>query len=126
MGRRCSRSGCSGIAVATLTFDYGESTAVLGRLAPSAEPGAYDLCVNHAKNTTAPRGWELVVLTEIAPASPSFGSDDLLALANAVREIGLADEVPAQAPVARDSGDVATVVELSRRRHLRVIADAGR
>lgn len=126
MGRRCSRSGCSGVAVATLTFDYHESTAVLGRLAPDAEPGAYDLCVNHAKTTTAPRGWELVVLTEIAATPPTFGTDDLLALANAVREVGFADEPPAQMAGERDSGDVNTVVELSRRRHLRVIADAGR
>ena len=111
--------------MATLTFDYNESTAVLGRLAPAAEPGAYDLCLNHAKTTTAPRGWELVVLTERAAAPPTFGSDDLLALANAVREIGLADEAPVQAAVGHE-GDLSTVVELSRRRHLRVIADAGR
>lgn len=110
--------------MATLTFDYRESTAVLGPLAPVAEPGAYDLCLDHARSTKAPRGWELITLAEISPKPPTPGVDDLLALANAVREIGLAD--PSE---QRDRADLAAesnVVELGRRGHLRMIADAGR
>ena len=121
MGRRCSRSGCSGIAVATLTFDYASSTAVLGRLSPATEPGSYDLCLAHAQSTTAPRGWELLTIAEIDPCPPAFEDSDLLALANAIREIGFsADENPPEP----DLGN--SVVELGRKRHLRVIADSGR
>lgn len=124
MGRRCARSGCSGIAVATLTFDYANSTAVLGGLAPAAEPGTYDLCLNHAKSTKAPRGWELILLTEIDPNPPQFADDDLLALANAVREIGFAEESVGQPQSLTGEKAANDVVELSHRRHLRLIADA--
>ncbi len=83
--RPCSRVGCSAAAVATLTYVYSDSTAVLGPLATSAEPHTYDLCTQHAERLTVPRGWDAVRLaTEFEPAPPS--SDDLLALADAVRE----------------------------------------
>ena len=58
--RRCSRSGCTNAAVATLTFAYAESTAVVGPLATLAEPHSYDLCSVHAQGLTAPKGWEVV------------------------------------------------------------------
>ena len=58
MSRQCSKTGCSGPAVATLTYVYRESTAVLGPLATYAEPHTYDLCSRHAEGLTAPRGWE--------------------------------------------------------------------
>jgi hypothetical protein len=75
--------------VATLTFVYSDSTAVVGPLATAREPHSWDLCVNHAGRITAPRGWELVrhagpLLSE--PAHPD--EDDLVALADAVREGG--------------------------------------
>ena len=93
--RPCSRVGCSAAAVATLTYVYSDSTAVLGPLATNAEPHTYDLCTLHAERLTAPRGWDVVRLaTEFEPAPPS--SDDLLALADAVRE---ASRAPA--PTAR-------------------------
>lgn len=38
MSRQCSKTGCSGPAVATLTYVYRDSTAVLGPLATYAEP----------------------------------------------------------------------------------------
>lgn len=121
MGRRCSRSGCSGVAVATLTFDYASSTAVLGRLSPTTEPGSYDLCLTHAQSTTAPRGWELLTIAQVEPRPPAFDDSDLRALADAIREIGFsADERPVEREVEN------TVVELGRKRHLRVIADSGR
>ena len=41
--RRCTRSGCSGPAVATLTYAYADLTAVVGPLASFAEPHADDL-----------------------------------------------------------------------------------
>lgn len=87
--RRCCRPGCPHYAVATLTFVYSDSTAVVGPLATVREPHSWDLCVNHAGRITAPRGWELVrhagpLFSE--PAHPD--EDDLVALADAVREGG--------------------------------------
>jgi hypothetical protein len=82
--RRCCRPGCPNYAVATLTFVYSDSTAVVGPLATAPEPHSWDLCVAHAGRITAPRGWELVRHAGPLPTSPD--EDDLVALANAVRE----------------------------------------
>ena len=69
--------------MATLTFVYSDSTAVVGPLATAAEPHSWDLCFSHAGRITAPRGWELV--RHPGPwVSPE--EDDLIALAEAVRE----------------------------------------
>ncbi|NKX50095.1 DUF3499 family protein, partial [Arthrobacter deserti] len=46
--RQCSRSACTRSAIATLTYVYADSTAVLGPLATYAEPHCYDLCAEHA------------------------------------------------------------------------------
>jgi len=70
--------------VATLTFVYLDSTAVIGPLATAREPHSWDLCVGHAGRITAPRGWELVRHSGPLPSSPE--DDDLIALAEAVRE----------------------------------------
>ena len=114
--RPCSRSACGNAAVATLTYVYSDSTAVLGPLATFAEPHSYDLCSEHAERLTAPRGWEVVrLLTEFQPAEPS--RDDLLALADAVREAG-------RAPAALEEAPVVTG-ELARRGHLRVLRGEG-
>ena len=58
--RRCSRTACAAEAVATLTFDYADSMAVLGPLALVREPHSYDLCARHAERTSAPKGWQIV------------------------------------------------------------------
>lgn len=115
-GRQCSRSACGRPAVATLTYVYSDSTAVLGPLAHLAEPHSYDLCGEHAGRLTAPRGWEVVRLTpEFIPTGPS--PDDLVALAEAVREAGRPrEEVPVHQPV---------VGETARRGHLRVLRGEG-
>ncbi|MGL5824806.1 MAG: DUF3499 domain-containing protein [Nocardioides sp.] len=71
----------------TLTYVYADQTAVLGPLATFAEPHAYDLCDQHSERLSAPRGWEVLRLARDRPqAGPS--PDDLLALADAVRETG--------------------------------------
>lgn len=80
--RRCSKTACSRIAVATLTYNYAEQTAVLGPLATFAEPHSYDLCATHALRMTAPRGWTVVRLVE--DLHESHDTDDLLAVADAV------------------------------------------
>ena len=128
--RQCTRSACDRAAVATLTYVYADSTAVLGPLSSSAEPHAYDLCDVHAKRLTVPRGWDVVRLaTEFVPAAPS--DDDLVALANAVREASRSTphtSVPAQrpgsavpAPVTHRLPDPAADGEITRRGHLRVL-----
>jgi len=79
---------------------YADSTAVLGPLATYAEPHCYDLCEQHAGTLTVPRGWEVLRLA--MPATPPQpGPDDLLALANAVREAALRPERARLADVRR-------------------------
>lgn len=103
----------------TLTYVYLDSTAVLGPLATRAEPHSYDLCRQHASSLSAPRGWEVIRLSEPDEASSEPSGDDLLALANAVREVGLAHDEP-----DRDREVPDDVVEVGRRGHLRLLADA--
>ena len=113
--RRCSRSACGRQAVATLTYVYADSTAVLGPLATYAEPHCYDLCVPHSERLTAPRGWEVL---RLAPDPDLLGPsiDDLEALADAVREAANV----ARAPVG---GPDPLPVGAGRRGHLRVLRD---
>lgn len=115
--------------MATLTYVYADSTVVLGPLATHAEPHSYDLCADHAERLTAPRGWDIVRLQgHFEPAPPS--SDDLLALADAVREASRTPP-PSQLPAARRVGSPAPVTESrpvptsGRRGHLRVIRGDG-
>lgn len=82
--RRCSKTACSRAAVATLTYNYSEQTAVLGPLATFAEPHTYDLCATHAMRLTVPRGWEVVRL--VGDLVERDDTDDLLAVADAVSE----------------------------------------
>ncbi len=110
--RRCSRNGCPRQAVATLTYVYGDSTAVVGPLAAFAEPHTYDLCEPHARSLTAPRGWD-VVRHEGAFEPPPPTTDDLVALADAVRE--------AARPIPRQEDPSDQENHLGRRGHLRVI-----
>ena len=86
--RQCSRSACQRSAIATLTYVYADSTAVLGPLATYAEPHCYDLCADHAERLTVPRGWEVMRLA-LPTQAPAPNPDDLLALADAVRDNGL-------------------------------------
>jgi hypothetical protein len=84
--RCCSRAGCPDLAVATLTYVYAASTAVVGPLAGHSEPHSYDLCQAHARSLTTPRGWELV--RHDGELTLPARTDDLTALAEAVREPG--------------------------------------
>jgi len=110
--RRCSRTACGRPAVATLTYVYADSTAVVGPLATYAEPHSYDLCEEHAGRLTAPLGWEVVRL-DVDSGAIQPSSDDLEALANAVRE--------AARPAAQPPVDPAGASGTGRRGHLRVL-----
>jgi hypothetical protein len=90
---------------------YADMTAVVGPLATYAEPHAYDLCDPHSERLSAPRGWEVLRLAHDDPHGPS--GDDLLALADAVREAARPE--PPRDP-ADDGGGF-------RRGHLRVLPD---
>jgi hypothetical protein len=113
--RRCSRTGCADSAVATLTYVYSDSTAVVGPLATYAEPHSYDLCEEHARRLTVPKGWE-VVRHEGEYSLPMPSSDDLEALADAVREAARPERrtIPVEAGGRAEGGT-------GRRGHLRVI-----
>lgn len=120
--RQCTRATCSQPAVATLTYVYADSTAVLGPLATHAEPHSYDLCGQHAERLTVPRGWEVVRLeVDLAPAAPT--SDDLSALADAVREASRSvPRRPVPPPQGRpDLGEPPVSAVPKRRGHLRVL-----
>ncbi|MDT7748647.1 MAG: hypothetical protein QOD96_2309 [Pseudonocardiales bacterium] len=106
--RGCSRSGCTELAVATLTYVYAESTAVVGPLATQAEPHSYDLCAAHAKRLTVPRGWDVVRYEGEMPLPPP-SPDELTELAEAVREAGRAVQTGHSTPA------------ISTGRHLRVL-----
>jgi uncharacterized protein DUF3499 len=101
--------------VATLTYVYSDQTAVLGPLATYAEPHAYDLCEVHSERLSAPRGWEVL---RLAPDADALGpsTDDLLALADAVREAARPVEAAA-APAIPVQGERGS----GRRGHLRVL-----
>jgi len=84
--RACSRASCGLPATKTLTYIYADSTAVLGPLATYAEPHSYDLCALHSEKLTVPNGW---TVSKSEPEAESWGptDDDLMAIADAVREV---------------------------------------
>lgn len=130
--RRCCRPGCPNRAVATLTYVYADSTAVVGPLPAVQEPHAWDLCAAHALRITAPRGWELVRHPDI---DTSAEDSDLTALLDAVTGGPVGGRRPGAALVdadrlrrlgVSDPGPVLgdTESELpSGRPHLRVVPD---
>jgi hypothetical protein len=104
-----------------LTYVYVESTAVVGPLATQAEPHCYDLCRPHAQALSVPLGWEVIRLEPHAEPVPT--TDDLLALADAVREVGLSYDQPVETHSDRTVQRRSRIVELGRRGHLTVLAD---
>lgn len=117
MGRFCSRAGCRQLATKTLTYIYSDSTAVLGPLATFAEPHAYDLCDQHSGRMSAPVGWT-VIKQESGSELAGPSSDDLMAIADAVREIGnrnIQNESQEKLPGLNETQ------EIGRRGHLRAI-----
>jgi hypothetical protein len=83
--RLCSKVKCGSSATWTLTYVHADACVVIGPLAMRAEPGAHDLCSFHAERLTAPQGWELIRLGG-GEAATERSRDDLLAIADAVRE----------------------------------------
>lgn len=119
--RKCTKTACSQLAVATLTYAYADRAVVLGPLATYAEPHSYDLCANHATRLTVPQGWEVVRL-ESDGYEPAPEVDDLLAVVDAVRERPVQQPTVASAVV---SAMPAPVPGEHRRGHLRVLPGNG-
>lgn len=95
---------------------YADSTAVVGPLALRAEPGGYDLCKAHCGRLSTPRGWELIRLP-LDSDHPQPSADDLVALADAVREVGFSFDAPIPAPVlSHRKGHLGVVADLPSRR----------
>jgi hypothetical protein len=98
----------------TLTYIYAESRAVLGPIAMFSEPHAYDLCERHAARLTVPNGWTVErELHESEGQGPS--EDDLMAIADAVREVARNHQ---EQPSESTSPQVSQV---GRRGHLRAV-----
>ena len=103
----------------TLTYVYADQTAVVGPLATYAEPHSYDLCDVHGERLSAPRGWEVLRLAP-DPSTIPPSQDDLLALADAVREAGRPPLVEAtRSP--HDAVPTGAGRETARRGHLRML-----
>lgn len=114
-GRSCSRAGCKSFATMTLTYIYAESTAVVGPLATYSEPHAYDLCVLHGTRLKVPNGWN-VIKAEITNEDVGPSEDDLMVIADAVREVAShSDEID---PV---SSQIPSGQQIGRRGHLRSV-----
>jgi hypothetical protein len=98
---------------------------VLGPLALYAEPHCYDLCGLHADRLTAPRGWEVLRLALPEPAAGP-GTDELSALADAVREPAREALLPEEQPVPRGSRSALEPpldATAPRRGHLRILRE---
>jgi len=114
-GRGCSRAGCRSNATMTLTYVYAESTAVVGPLATFSEPHAYDLCAVHGARLKVPHGWKVIKHElEGQPQGPT--DDDLMAIADAVREVALKEI--AEVPTTETSN---AQQQIGRRGHLRAV-----
>ncbi|WP_085930624.1 DUF3499 family protein [Hoyosella subflava] len=112
--RRCCKPGCRGPAVATLTYVYAESLAVVEPLTDSDGPHSWDLCEAHALRITAPRNWELIrhwSPVDALPAESVPGTGDC----TVPGEVDL--DSPGDEPFYRETQ--------SRRSHLRALPAPG-
>ena len=99
----------------TLTYVYSESTAVVGPLATFSEPHAYDLCAVHGARLKVPHGWN-VIKHELDGQTQGPTDDDLMAIADAVREVA-GKEIAEGAPLESS----APQQHIGRRGHLRAV-----
>ncbi len=115
LGRGCSRVGCRSAATMTLTYIYAESMAVVGPLATFNEPHAYDLCAVHGERLKVPHGWS-VIKQELSGEEHGPSDDDLMAIADAVREVAM-PVLGSEENIKRESSQT----QIGRRGHLRAV-----
>lgn len=113
--RACSRVTCRLVASMTLTYIYADSTAVLGPLATFSEPHSYDLCEKHSARLTVPNGWN-VIRQSLENNSSGPSEDDLMAIADAVREVAQLHNSEEATPSTTPSQS-----GVGRRGHLRAV-----
>ena len=99
--RQCSRSTCYAPAVATLTYQYNDATAVLGPLAPIADPSAFEFCQQHANTLTIPRGWTMIRLADNFEPVGCAEDEELMALVNEAAQNGTTVKEEAERSRAR-------------------------
>ena len=89
--------------------------AVVGPLATFSEPHAYDLCLLHGERLKVPHGWS-VLKQELTAESRGPSEDDLMAIADAVREVAVA-------PInsRENSNGEGKQTQIGRRGHLRAV-----
>lgn len=117
LGRGCSRVGCRSIATMTLTYIYADSMAVVGPLATFSEPHAYDLCLMHGERLKVPHGWS-VMKQELSTEAQGPSEDDLMAIADAVREVA---KMPSSNDKEENSHSDSSQTQIGRRGHLRAV-----
>jgi hypothetical protein len=98
----------------TLTYIYADSRAVLGPIAMYSEPHAYDLCERHAARLTVPNGWS-VERESLTTEGVGPSEDDLMAIADAVREVARSHQ---DRPEQKSEAQISQV---GRRGHLRAV-----
>jgi hypothetical protein len=104
----------------TLTYVYADSTAVLGPLATFSEPHSYDLCETHGKRLTVPNGWN-VIKEESSQSSSGPSEDDLMAIADAVREVANLNIAPVDLNESTSNQINNSEAQIGRRGHLRAV-----
>jgi hypothetical protein len=104
----------------TLTYVYADSTAVLGPLATFSEPHSYDLCETHGKRLTVPNGWN-VIKEESSHLSSGPSEDDLMAIADAVREVANLNMDPVTSNESASNDVKNSDAQIGRRGHLRAV-----
>lgn len=111
-----------------MTYVHADATVVIGPLGRRAEPGAHDLCAEHAAKLTPPVDWQLIRI-DSGQAPPERSHDDLLAIADAVREA--ADRADANSVRTDVTGSGSESPETSdsvpsgrKHGHLRIIGDS--
>ncbi len=113
-GRGCTRSGCKSNATMTLTYVYSESMALVGPLATFSEPHAYDLCAVHGARLRVPYGWS-VIKQEVDGHTQGPSDDDLMAIADAVREVAKRENH------TQNRVNGSSTQQIGRRGHLRAV-----
>jgi hypothetical protein len=103
----------------TLTYIYAESMAVVGPLATFSEPHAYDLCEIHGKKLTVPNGWS-VIKEDLSQREIGPSDDDLMAIADAVREVAAQPSSQIEHS-AHENSSASAQTNLGRRGHLRAV-----
>jgi hypothetical protein len=101
----------------TLTYVYADSMAVVGPLATFSEPHAYDLCLMHGERLKVPHGWS-VMKQELSGEEHGPSEDDLMAIADAVREVA---KMPSSSEIDVNPNSDSAQTQIGRRGHLRAV-----